>query len=72
MKTFREFLHEISPIERDSNLHHMVRDRPGQAGPDPVVQKELRNTGVLHRVAKAAQKPGISRLKSKARRLLSK
>ena len=50
-ETFTEMM--LSPIERESNNAHIALHRThGQAGPDPKVQRELKNQGVLHRVAK--------------------
>jgi len=58
MFSFKEFLTErISSIEAESNKRHMDNAGAVHAGPDPVVQREIKNQGVLYRVAKAQQKP---------------
>jgi hypothetical protein len=59
---------EMGSIEMRSNREHLRADGH-QSGPDPEVQRELRNQGVLHRAASAANKPRLSRLRNRIRKL---
>jgi len=54
LQRFAEFLHErIGPIEAESNKRHAAEKSDKHAGPDPKVQRELKNAGILYRVAVA-------------------
>lgn len=50
-----EMVGHIGKIERESNKKHGRSDGT-QAGPDPEVQRELKNQGILHRIAARRKK----------------